>query len=487
MPTRRSVLTGLGAGLLGSLIRPGRAVATPPSGLEGYNVLEIFLGGGVSHRETFWHQPGVTCDRFGYIDGIDWSGLTDGWQPSGVNVAVHDDMDPDKTNGFVFSPCIRPLLGTPFLDNYRVVHTQHTLTPHVVAQPYMLGGQTPGRERYAGSAAVANLAYATSDVLAGWVLDANPGSSLGRHAAASGLLGTTYRPPVIPFTSKLDSFLDRLGQPDAAEQQALLSLYADRYDEALRFSGGGTARSEGFQDFTGVQDTLFSRLEIAETLQDAIYPPGQPGVYLAPNTDDMTSRAIRAGARLIHQGSARYVAILDQGNVVIDGKSFGRDSHARGDQDSWTRHAEVHNLSAWRIFQTLRAAYDGGYLDPAKTLVVLNTEFGRSPDQGLKECPAAADPMDAGGYTSWGSYHWPSAFTVLLLGGPFLGRRVLGNLSYETDEGESAGGVISGSDFVDPEDLRVAINAVLGKDSGDLDLFGVGSTPVNDVRAAMAF
>ena len=188
MPTRRSVLTGMSAGLLGSLIRPGRAVADTPSGLAGYNVLEIFLGGGVSHRETFWHQPGVTCDRFGYIDGIDWSGLTEGWQPSGANVAVHDDIDSDKANGFVFSPCIRPLLGTPFLDNYRVVHTKHTLTPHLVAQPYMLGGQTPGRERFTGSAAVANLAYAASDVPSGWVLDAYPASNLGRYAAASGLL-----------------------------------------------------------------------------------------------------------------------------------------------------------------------------------------------------------------------------------------------------------------------------------------------------------
>jgi hypothetical protein len=93
-------------------------------------------------------------------------------------------------------------------------------------------------------------------------------------------------------------------------------------------------------------------------------------------------------------------------------------------------------------------------------MVVINTEFGRSPEDATEDCLE-----DATDCTRFGSNHHPSAFSVLMMGGPMVGARTIGGIDGEYWQG---GSLTSGSP--DPQHIRIAIHAALGDDSSDLPI-----------------
>lgn len=476
MPTRRNVLHGLGAGVLGSCIAPRFAFADSLGGLSDYNVLEIFLRSGVSHRETLWHTPSECQGRWRDIESIDWPGITNGMVPG------HELYSIDGVSDVWVSPCMEPLIDTPFWSNKRIVNIQHNNNPHVVAQPYMLGGQPPSRSTFTGSAAVANHRH-SSLPYAGWILSTRSLGSLEPHATRTGVLGDQFRPPLIPFDAgKTDEFIDRLNQPVTATQQQLLTLFRDRYSQGLTFPGGSRARSAGFGGYDAVMESFLARQDLAAILIHAM-TSGSPDILAgSPLVDeDPLALAIHTANRLIHQDQARYVCVADSGRVLVDDELATRDSHSSDffrEEENWRRHATTHNLSIWRVTMALRHAYDAGTLDPDKTMVVLNTEFGRHPSENL-------DPTDdcstAPGHTDWGSDHHTQAFPVYLMGGPFMGHDVIGSV----DDSIPGGSVVDPT--FDAQHLRIAINAVLDHDSQDLGLLGGGTYNVDDVRELLNF
>jgi hypothetical protein len=453
---------GLGAGLGRSPLGGGRALAfgeAPggaassllPDALRADSVLEIFLYGGVSQYESFYCVP-----EHGAADATGWHAFAHtGLVEQAVTACGFPDaplLEPFATDAagqlVHLGPFVAPLRARPDLvDRLRVAITAHDLEPHEGAIPLALAGRRLGHPALAGLGAHVQRYFLERDGALGrapyaYVLLARSAAALPmdnvRSATAIGLHPGAARPLALTVDAKTDptALLARPGVGERrAAHDALLDVYLERERARLGWGGAGDPlRAPRLADLAAANASLASADAIGQVLDPSFFQIVQ-GSACGDAAADGVGMSLRLAAHLLTQPEqrARYVCVIDGGLVPADGGG-GYDSHQENS------HTQARNLShTLRTLASLIAT--PGERDPRKidldhTLVVLTTEFGRSPQkQGDR-----------------GRNHWPYGYPVVFLGGPVRARGVFGAT------GADARATLAGG----PQENRVAALLALG-------------------------
>lgn len=446
-----------------------------PAGVpRDHKLLELHLSGGLSHYETFHVRTDLAGDArwFGKraaIEAVNWAGCGSGAPASATEVR--------SFSGAVgLGPATKPLW--PFASSMRVVAMQHDLFPHEVAIPVSLTGLRPGNPKAAGlGAAVERRATSSrtprsqpySYVLMPSNLGIDDDSFQGFHA--TGLHGGRFRPLLIRMPTLASSpsgrdegFLTALDR--AAPLRAndpLLRQFAAQYRDRLRHRAapGTLARSSEFAAYDAALEALILSPQLRTTLDAAIAPVADDnscvdGTGTLPN-GNMTRAALRTAARLLAlpeaDGGARYVGVVDGGIRATTGGGYdvhGAAEYPRMFTNLWNVLTELASLMHR---PPAGAAADPQKIDLRDTVVLLNTEFGRTPT------------------ASGGRNHWPAGYVTVLIGGP-VASGVAGSVG---TDGVAVNQtvpipVISAS----PADVHAAMLMLAGIDPFDDANFGVG-------------
>jgi hypothetical protein len=243
-----------------------------------------------------------------------------------------------------------------------------------------------------------------------------------------------------------------LAREGVSDQRALhddlVELYVQRYRQSLRLGGRGEPlRSPRFTELSHAANALRSVDAIQNILNPAVLAPIVGDLCSSGATTNIPEQSLKLAAHLLTRAEepARYVCVVDSGLTVASGGG-GYDTHT--DQT----HITVRNFT--NLMRSLAQVVNGpNESDPTrisldKTLIILNTEFGRSP--GLQE--------GAGGRN-----HHPAGYVTAFLGGPVPGRTIFGAIDADAQA----------TRFVTPAENRMGALLALGIWPYDNDAFVV--------------
>ncbi|MBX2802018.1 MAG: DUF1501 domain-containing protein [Myxococcales bacterium] len=479
-PSRRQLLGwGAAAAATGLAVLPGvaRGWGDPVTGHDvsasvstglpyaGFKVLEIFLYGGLSPWETLWWDPDADADIRSQDDqlaGFGWSS-----SPSCVPGPA-----PGETRRFLgtsatglagrlrWGPATQPLWDPAILDRTRLIAMHHDLEPHEAAIPLALSGQALGRPNAAGMGAPISRRYETASatprtVPASYVFLPSRGlaSDNFQVAGASGLHGGNHRPLVLKTGASLSTAVSQLSRTGLVGADPALALLADQYE--ARLTGlGGRVRSASWDRYRTALGTLRGAPELRDAMPASV--PVAPIQTLCTNAASTgsheTAQALELAAHLLSlemppgtssagQPAAAYACVVDAGVVQAGGAGYDT-------------HGGIPDVTTGNLFATLQALrqylYAGsgtapaGTIDLRTTLVIVNTEFGRT--------PVNRD-------------HWPSGYANLLIGGPIRQQGIVGEI-------DTSG--LASADALTPTDFRAAC------------LYAAGIHPLADATYSIA-
>lgn len=387
---------------------------------QAKNVLEVFLYGGLCPWETFYV---VDEEDYGKSKNEMWWSFQNGGNSvsavfescgAGGGIPMLEDFAIDDNGVMVkLGPFVAPLRNRPDIrDRLRVHVISHTLEPHEAAIPLGMSGFRLGAPKLAGvGAAVQHYFQAHASENTGepysYVLY-SPGdfptdnlraaSSVGMHPGSSRPLSLR-----VAQGSTFIEALKRLELGDKKEAfDEMLGVYTAQYQQRLSWMGSGSvSRSRTFNDYAFAVETL----KKTNTLQNILDPgffAGKNGSACgdSANTNYPRMELELAAHILTRPGSqARHVTVVDGGLIPASGGG-GYDTHNAHNRDSGRN---LFNL--WNQLTSIINA--PGENDPAKlnldeTLVVVNTEFGRTPWSQNGD----------------GRNHHPYAYTTVMFGGP---------------------------------------------------------------------
>jgi hypothetical protein len=208
-------------------------------------------------------------------------------------------------------------------------------------------------------------------------------------------------------------------------------------------------RDKAFRDYDIAVSNLFNGPALSTllgTLSSAV-PNNMSCASEMPgftNSANVTRTSLEAAVNLLTRPGperARYVHVIDNGIHTRVG--FGYDVHEAA-------HATDTGSNLWNTLSILAGLIkdplnptpqDATKLDLNDTMIVINTEFGRTPFKSSGGVPNAG---------SLGRDHWPSAFCSVLVGGPITTKAVVGSIS----DAVNLGGIADIS--FTPTDLRAA-------------------------------
>jgi hypothetical protein len=419
-----ALTAGAAASFLG--LRSARAFGEIPKDAEGIilpperrakNILEIFLYGGVSQYESFYCVPSL-----GQASSTQWyTFLNDGRLQTAIDTCgfsgpLTEPFAPDANGAMVhLGPFVLPLRERPdVVDRMRISITAHDLEPHEGAIPLVLGGRGLGHPALSGLGAHLQRYFLDQFPSAGrpphsYVLCSSSSVALPtdniRAAAAIGMHPGTARPLLIQVDAAGD-LSQQLTRPNIApvrpNYDALMKKYVDEHRNRLRWKGQGSPlRVPRLDELAAAADSM-SNAEALSNVLEAQFFQEVPGMNCGEMTQvDAVTMNLRLAAHLLRHPTspAKYVCVIDTGLKEADGGG-GYDSHV---ENSIT---QARNLSH-TMRNLLALVNQPGENDPTKinldeTLIVLTTEFGRSPykqgDQGRN--------------------HWPYGFPIVFIGGP---------------------------------------------------------------------
>lgn len=456
----RGRVRAAGATAWGAYPEYAQAALLPPEA-QAKNVLEVFLYGGLCPWETFYVVPefGRPDNPIPALRDTQWWTFQEG--PNNVREVYRDcvgasappmlkEFRTDSAGQLVhLGPFSEPLRSrTDIVDRLRVHVVNHTLEPHEGAIPYAASGYRLGSPKLAGlGAAVQHYHQARAPIITGepyaYVLFSPadfPTDNL-RSAGAVGQHPGSARPLAIRVEDNT-SFIDALARGTlGTSRQAfddLVDLYTSRYQKRLVPPGfDRPVRSQTWADFDFSLRTLQQTGVLVDILEPELFT-GVAGGSCGQSADvNYPHMGLRLGAQLLTRpdGLARYVCVFDGGLIPASGGG-GYDTHnshvidsARNLTNLWTQLAAVIN--------------EPGEDDPTKldlddTLVVINTEFGRTPG------PQNGD----------GRNHWPYAYVTLMFGGP-IGPEQQGIVGAIGPAGQA-------TESMGPAATRAAVLAALG-------------------------
>jgi hypothetical protein len=432
------------------------ADALIPAEKRAKNVLEIFMYGGVSPWETFYV---VDKDEYGKSQGYMWWTFQEGTNNvssaytncNGAGAPPMLQSFATDENGAVvkLGPFMEPLRSrTDITERLRLHILSHTLEPHEGAIPLAMSGYRLGAPKLAGiGAAVQHYALSHDTEYTGepyaYVLYSPgdfPTDNL-RAASAIGLHPGSSRPLGIRVTPST-AFIEALQRKTVGELRpqfdALVNYYADEYKKQLSWKGVGSAvRSNTMLDYAFSIDTIQKTDTLVEILGEEFFEGvagdacGQSAGVNYPHMN------LKLAAHLLTRpgSKAKHITVVDIGLIQASGGG-GYDTHSGHIKDSARN---LHNL--WT--QLISIINEPGESDPSKlnldeTLIVLNTEFGRT-------------PWSQGGS---GRNHHPYAYVTAMFGGP-VGVEQKGIVGGISSDGYA-------SSALSPAETRAATLAALG-------------------------
>lgn len=390
----------------------------------GFKILEIYLNAGASPWETFWLPGNGAVPNFSdYGMGTLPLNLLN-W---GANTASFPCEPPDipaaPTNAQLFAAQsgggniywgapARPLYRrNDILPRCRMITQYHELAPHEAAIPYALAGLRLGNPRRAGTGAAvqrrARVVNPAQVLPVSYVMHRNT-TFTANAAATTGAHPGSSRPLVIQVQGT-NAFVDNLARAGITpESDELLLAMRHEYRDRLRFRGAGNpVRSSGFDGYWVAVELL----DDAPALQ-ALFPgnllvidsnenicPTHPSATASPVPHAKTM--LQAAASLLSSGPARYVCTIDSG------LAGSYDTHGDGSQE----HLLHTSTNLYNVLHHLAAIIHhpvnnpGGTLNLNDTMVIINTEFGRTPNINASN----------------GRDHWPQGYVTTLIGGPMAG------------------------------------------------------------------
>jgi hypothetical protein len=376
-----------------------RSVMLPPA-RQVRRVLEVFLYGGLSQWETLYLVRGYGTPgdpmyaNQQYHTFNNDTALSRCGFPSGGEIGqpfARDGLGADVELG----PFARRLWARPDVTaRMRLVVQRHRLEPHEAAVPQALTGRPVGQPAAAGLGSHVQRFHFDRDPgdrAAPWSYVFATGGIAGDNvsaAAATGVHPGAARPLLIKIDNA-ESFSRLLGREEvrgagpSAPYDALMREYVDAYGRRLSWPGDGGAaatpvRSRRFADLTIAAGTVAKSDAIAGVLEPQLFV-NAPGSACGQNRSrDIPGMSLAAARHLLTHPTqpASYVCVSDTGLYEASGGG-GYDTH---DSNAFDTARNFDNL-----LRSLLASINApGEADPRKlslddTLIILNTEFGRTP------------------------------------------------------------------------------------------------------------
>jgi hypothetical protein len=229
-----------------------------------------------------------------------------------------------------------------------------------------------------------------------------------------------------------------VGQNRAAYDK-LLAGYVDRYNARLTSPlKQGPLRAPRLLDLSAAADSIAHADAIASVLDPALFNVVSGKECGESNPVDSTAMSLKLATHLLTHPTApaKYVCVIDGGLLLADGGG-GYDTHGE------CSHTQARNLG--HMLKSLTALInqpgenDPNKLDLDKTMILLTTEFGRT-------------PYSQGG--GKGRNHWPYGYPIVFLGGPVKQKGVFGATG---PDGRAIPGSVSS-----PQENRIAALLALG-------------------------
>jgi hypothetical protein len=384
-----------------------------PDNVRAKRVLEIFCYGGLSSWETLYLVRGYgtpasafpntqfhAFDHGAAINGCGFS-TTEIGQGFGVDAA-----GADVELGLYAS---RLWNRRDVTDRMRIVVNAHRLEPHEAAVPTALTGRSVGQpgaglgahiQRYQLDAKTSparstphSYVFATGGLSSDNVESA---ASTGMHSGAC--------KPLLIKVDNAQGLTDLLGRRTVGDRRgahdALSSVYLEQYGERLKIPGTTTqVRSRSTAEYGIALASTKNVDAIASVLGDDVFQ-SRLGTICGQTNTDVPLMSIEAARHLLTHPTepASYVCVSDIGLFEAAGGG-GYDTHGG------------HVFDTARNFDNMLAALLGVFNAPGEThprklnlddtLVIINTEFGRTP----------AAEFD-------GRNHWPYGYATAFIGGP---------------------------------------------------------------------
>ncbi|MEO1481321.1 MAG: DUF1501 domain-containing protein [Myxococcota bacterium] len=482
---RRALLKGLGAaGALAAFqgfgstahagpIRPGGWGRRPDHfGMtREYKVLELFLYGGLSPWETFYVRPDsgfAERSRFtSAFDALTWS-CTD--VPRGHEAVYHSSryFARDSASRSVYlGPATQPLWrSSRLVDRLRLIVMQHDLLPHEAAVPYAMTGQRLGSPRFSGLGAP--ISRRTRDLDPSRSIPVSYAIIPDPFFAADNLVATTAvgthpsadRPLQLKIGDASTALSSRLTRGGATpERDRIVNVMRDAYADQMSWPGRGRLRSKHFDAYEASLRQVLNAPALSTLLPSSMFTIADesscitrsPG-FSEPNRGK-TSLGLAAHLLAPAGANADYVAVVDNGRIQEGGAGY----------DVHSNLAPVTFINLYSILDELETLVAAGSIDLDETLIVINTEFGRTPHL-------------AG---SFGRDHYPLGYVVGMLGGPITSRGIAGSMTAGVLP-EAAGTPFCASDVLGATLLAAGI------DPTNNDIFGVGDFSGNVANAVGA-
>jgi hypothetical protein len=386
-------------------------------GLAAEGVLELFLYGGLGPFESFY-----VVEDYGRSDDPNYP--SEQWhlfasrrdqQMEACGQSPADYLQPFGTDALgvevSLGPLVQALKDRPdLIDRMRLIVQRHDLEPHEAAIPYALSGSRLGSARMAGLGAHIQRHWqerAPRPIPHSYVMypSAEISTDNLRAASAVGFHPGSSRPLAlrIQSNSQLPAQLRREAVGSArAEVDALLRYYEAQSRDRYRIEGKAL-RSRALQDYAAALDTLGE----GESLSALFSEEALQTVSGESCGDSMQASNPAMGLQLAThllthpEAAARYVCMVDGGLIPASGGG-GYDVHT--DHLGTTSRNLHHTLSELVARINLPGEGDPAKLDLDRTLVLLNTEFGRTPY------------LQAGSRN--GTNHHPYGYVTVMIGGP---------------------------------------------------------------------
>ncbi len=465
---------GLGAAA-GLALLPRRAASAPfgefpafaaghmlPLELQAKNVLEVFLYGGLSAWETLYlveeygqpsdpDYPSTQFYTFGGTGGDSVrAALTQCGFPTTDPLVRPFGVDAGGAS-VKLGPFARPLWDRDDLTSrMRILVSKHDLEPHEAAIPLALTGKRVGSptlaglgahiQRFANDRPTVGRKSPYSYVLA---TGAIPGDNIFA-AVATGAHPGTARPLRIKVdgAERLATLLSRpsAGTPsERAQYDQLLDVYVEQYRKRLRWRGQDPPlRSPHFGEMAQAAAGVAGADAVAAVMDPSLFDPISSTVCGDFNDINVPAMSLNLAAHLLTHPTepARYVCVVDTGLIQASGGG-GYDTHTENSHDQARNFKNV--LVNLLAIVNQPGENDPGKLDLDDTLIILNTEFGRTPWR-----------QDGGN----GRNHHPWGYVTALIGGP-IGASQSGIVGAIGPDGVA-------TSFVTPAEARIGALLALG-------------------------
>ncbi len=436
-----------------------------PEGVRAESVLELFLYGGLGPFETFYvnplhgqpDDPNYPNQQWWLFQEMMNSVLND----CGFTGDALEEFGTDSAGATIsLGPLVSPIRQRPDIrSRMRILVQHHTLEPHEAAIPLAMSGMRLGSSRMAGIGTHLQRYFQERDnsgrrVPYSYVLypDSEIPTDNLRAASAVGLHPGSARPLDlrIEAQSRLPSMLARANINDRDAYDALTAHYIARMRARYTYEGAAV-RSRSLGDHSFSYDAIRDSESLRAVFTDEVLANLDGESCDDYNYTDTTAMGIRIAAHLLTHpiSPARHVTVVDGGLIPAAGGG-GFDTH----EYHLTDQARNLNSTLRSLCNSINEPGEGDptKIDLDKTMIVLNTEFGRTPY------------LQEGSYA--GTNHCPYGYVTVLIGGPI------------TEEQQGIVGAIGpdaeATTYVSPSESRAAVLAAMGIYPFTQESFAVG-------------